>query len=236
MKKYFITGLVILLPVTLTLVVVAFIFNLLTEPFLGLSRALLGHYNLLGSGFLFLSAQQLQNFISQTLIFVVLIAFTILLGIVGRWFFIHYTIRLWEYIIHKIPLVSPIYKACQDVIETVFGSKTSAFKQVVMVRFPNPDSFTIGLVTRESIPGLEESVGSPLVAVFVPTTPNPTSGFLTIFKKEDIIPLDMSVEDAFKYVISCGVIMAPIKKYEGSTQFGFEVDEPKIISERELAE
>lgn len=209
MKKYFITGLVILLPVTLTLAVVLFIFNFLTEPFLGLTKAILDHYGLASSGFLFLSADQLQNFISKILILLVLFGFTILLGAVGRKFFVHFMIRMWEYAVHRIPLVSSIYKACQDVIKTIFASKNSAFKQVVMVRFPNADTHTIGLVTRDEMPGLESTIGSDLVVVFVPTTPNPTSGFLTIYKKEDVVPLDMSIEDAFKYVISCGVIMAP---------------------------
>jgi uncharacterized membrane protein len=212
MKKYFITGLVILLPVTLTLIVVVFLFNFLTEPFLGITKSIFQHSGLMDHGFLFLSAEQLQNFISQILILCVLIAFTVCLGAVARWFFIYYLIKLWENVIHKIPFVSSIYKACQDVIKTIFTSKTSAFKQVVMVRFPNPDTWTIGLMTRDSLPGLESSVGSDCILVFVPTTPNPTSGFLTVFKRSDVIPLDMKVEDALKYVISCGVIMTPFKK------------------------
>lgn len=216
MKKYFITGLVILLPVTLTLAVVLFIFNFLTEPFLGLTKAILEHYGLGSSGFLFLNAEQLQNFISKILVLLALFTFTLFLGALGRKFLVHYMIRAWEYCVHRIPLVSSIYKACQDVIKTIFASKSSAFKQVVMVKFPNADTHTIGLVTREELPGLEQTVGANLVVVFVPTTPNPTSGFLTIFKKEDVIPLDMSIEDAFKYVISCGVIMAPFNTQEGS--------------------
>lgn len=225
MKKYFVTGLVILLPVTLTLAVVVFIFNLLTEPFFGLTKAILEHYGLGSSGFLFLNAEQFQNFVSKILILVVLFAFTLLLGAIGRHFFVHYMIRVWENILHRIPLVSSVYKACQDVIKTIFASKTSAFKQVVMVRFPNAETHTIGLVTRDKLPGLEHTLGPDLLVVFVPTTPNPTSGFLTIYKKSDVIPLDMSIEDAFKYVISCGVIMAPFKtqpnngvKYESLVQ------------------
>jgi uncharacterized membrane protein len=212
MKKYFITGLVILLPVTLTLIVVIFLFNFLTEPFLGITKSIFQHYDLSDTGFLFLRGEQLQNFISQILIFAVLISLTFLLGFVARWFFIYYLIRLWENVIHRIPFVSSIYKACKDVIKTIFTSKTNAFKQVVMVRFPNPDTWTIGLMTRDGMPGLEHIVGEDVVLVFVPTTPNPTSGFLTIFKKDEVIPLDMKVEDALKYVISCGVIMAPFKK------------------------
>lgn len=211
MKKYFITGLVVLLPVTLTLIVVIFIFNLLTEPFLGLSKSILRNFDLLNTGFLFLSAEQLQNFISQVMVLLVLFGFTLLLGVLARWFFIHYMIKFWETIVHQIPLVGTIYKACQDVIKTIFVSKTSAFKQVVLVRFPHANSHTIGLITRESFLEVQDLLGPDMVVVFVPTTPNPTSGFLTLFRKQDLIPLDMKVEDAFKYVISCGVIMPDFK-------------------------
>lgn len=211
MKKYFITGLVVLLPITLTLIVIVLIFNLLTEPFLGISTAILGHYGLLETGFLFLSAEQLQIFISQVLTLIFLVLFTLFLGAITRWFFFHSFIRLWENLIHRIPLVSSVYRACQDVIQTIFTSKTTAFKQVVIVAFPNKDSRTLGLVTREVLPGLE-SLGPDLVVVFVPTTPNPTSGFLTLVQRTDLIFLDMKVEDAFKYIISCGVIIPSFNK------------------------
>ncbi len=208
MKRYFITGLVILLPLALTIAIVAFIFNLLTEPFAGIVNAILGHYGLLENGFLWLSAAQLQHFVSQVLILILLFFFTIGLGFVARWFFFHYLLRFWDYVLHRIPLISSIYKTSQDVIKTMFTSKNQSFKQVVMVRFPNSDTYSIGLVTRDNLPGLTQDSGN-LTAVFVPTTPNPTSGFLMMYKETDLIYLDMRVEDAFKYIISCGVIPAP---------------------------
>lgn len=223
MKRYFITGLVILLPVTLTLIVVAFLFNFLTEPFLGITRTIFAHYGLLETDFLFLTAEQVQNIVSQILIFITLIAFTVLLGVFARWFVIHYLLQFWEFIIHKIPFVCSIYKACQDVIKTIFGSKTNAFKQVVMVPFPNQETKTIGLLTRDSLPGIENATGGKYLVVFVPTTPNPTSGFLTLFKEEDVVPLDMAIEDAFKYVISCGVIMPPFSKSQKTESMAREL-------------
>lgn len=207
MKKYFVTGLVMLLPVALTLVVVAFVFNLLTAPFLELTKAILGHFGLIEN-------EKLLHFLSQILILIFLFLFTLVLGIFARWVFFHYMIRLWDYVLHRIPLVSTIYKTCQDVINTMFTSQTTAFKQVVLVRFPNPETYTLGLLTRDHIHGLEHVIGPDLIIVFVPTTPNPTSGFLTIFKKEDVVYLDMKIEDAFKYIISCGVIMAPFKNLD----------------------
>ena len=210
MKKYFVTGLVILLPLALTIMIIVFVINFLTEPFVGIFSAIFQHYNLFENGFLFFSAAQLQIFISQVLILILLFFFTISLGIIARWFFINYLLDLWDYVLHRIPLVSSIYKTSQDVIKNLFASKANSFKQVVLVRFPNPDTLTVGLVTRENFPGLPNSNES-LVAVFVPTTPNPTSGFLLMFKPEEVTYLDMKVEDAFKYIISCGVIMTPFK-------------------------
>jgi uncharacterized membrane protein len=211
MKKYLITGLVILLPLALTLVIVVFFFNLLTAPFVGVVKSLLGHYGLLDTGFGFLSSDQALQFVSQLIILVLLVFFTLGLGIIARWFFISYILKFWDKIFHRIPLIRPIYKTCQDIIKTIFVSKSKSFKQVVMVPFPNKDTYSIGLVTRDDISGIQKIPEDLLVAVFVPTTPNPTSGFLMMFKTEDLVYLDMKVEDAFKYVISCGVIMPPFK-------------------------
>lgn len=211
MKKYFFTGLAILLPVTLTIVVVSFIINLLTKPFLDLSHTILQHFFQIKKGFLFFSTEQLETILSQLFILVVLVGGTILLGIAARWVFFHYLIQFWEYIIHKIPLVGTIYRTFKDVITTIFGDKTTAFKQVVLVRFPTENTYAIGLVTRDGLPEFEK-LGPDLMVVFVPTTPNPTSGFLTVYHKDQVTFLDMKVEDAFKYIISCGVITPNFRK------------------------
>lgn len=208
MKKYFITGVVILLPVALTIAIVIFIFNLLTEPFVGIVKGILSHYGLLGEGFWFLSADQIQKYISQIIILFLLFFFTIGLGFLARWFFVHYFIRFWDQIVKRIPVISSVYKTFQDVIQTIFTTDTNSFKQVVLVPFPSTDTLAVGLVTKENMPGIGKDPQS-LASVFVPTTPNPTSGFLMMFKQEDLIYIDMKVEDALKYVISCGVISAP---------------------------
>ena len=211
MKKYFITGLVILLPVALTLAIVIFIINLLTEPFVGIFKSIMDHYHIFEKGFLFFTADQLQQLISQVLILILLFFFTVGLGLLARWFFFHYIIGAWDALLHRIPFISSVYKGSKDVINTIFTSNTSSFKQVVMVPFPRNQSFSIGLVTREEIRDiLPREPHIEYVTVFVPTTPNPTSGFLMLYKKSDLVYLDMKVEEALKYIISCGVIKAPI--------------------------
>lgn len=206
MKKFFITGLVILLPVALTLAIVIFIFNLLTVPFLGMVKTVFERYDLFSHGFLFFDADQLQTFVAQLLILACLFFITVVLGLIARWFFFRSLLKVAEYLVNHIPFVSTIYNTCQDVIKTIFTSKNKSFKQVVLVRFPNPHSYSIGLITREEIPCLQGTTHHDSVAVFVPTTPNPTSGFLVMYKQTDLIYLNMKVEDAFKYIISCGLL------------------------------
>ena len=154
-KKYFATGLIILLPVALTIAIVVFVFNLLTVPFVGAVRAFFERYHLFENGFLFFSADVFQNLVAQFLILISLILITIVLGIITQWFFVRIIVRSIEYIVKHIPLVSSIYNTCQDVINTIFASKTKSFKQVVIVHFPHPDAYAIGLVTRESIASLK---------------------------------------------------------------------------------
>lgn len=208
MKKYLLTGLAILLPLAVTFWIVSFLFNLLTVPFLGITQELLDWSGLLDNGLSFLSGEQIQTYISQFLILAFLLFATVLLGFFARWVFIHYLFQFGDYILHRIPLIKSIYKTSQDVVKALFLQDTKAFKQVVMVPFPNETSHSIGLVTREDLSALNQH---GRIAVFVPTTPNPTSGFLIMFKKEDVTYLDMKVEEALKYVISCGVILTPFR-------------------------
>lgn len=209
-KNHFITGLVILLPLALTIAVVAFIFNLITDPFVGIFREIFQYFNLFTSGIGLLTAEQVQIYVGKIIAACVLFFFTVFLGAVARWFFIHYLLRMWDFFLHRIPFVSSIYKTCQDVIQTIFSRDASSFKQVVIVPFPNANTHSIGLVTQEDFP-LKRMDNKKYVAVFVPTTPNPTSGFLMAFKEEDLIYVNLSIEEAFKCIISCGAITPAFK-------------------------
>jgi uncharacterized membrane protein len=227
MKKYFITGLVILAPLALTLIIILFIFNFLTVPFAGAVAAVFDYYDLFEKGFWFISGKDLQTILAQLLVLLSLFGFTVILGAVARYFFFNSLINFWNYVIHKIPVISSIYKVSQDVINTIFGSKTNSFKQVVMVPFPSKETYSMGLVTREDLTDIVP--GGPSVAVFVPTTPNPTSGFLMLYKPEDLIYLDMKVEDAFKYVISCGVILTPFQIVDRKTAHDLEMKRDQAL-------
>jgi uncharacterized membrane protein len=115
-------------------------------------------------------------------------------------------IKFAEYLFKQIPLVNTIYNTCKDVVKTLFSSKENSFKQVVLVPFPNATTHSIGFITKEGLQGLQGTYFENGATVFIPTTPNPTSGFLLLYRQDDIIYLDMKVEEAFKYIISCGMI------------------------------
>lgn len=211
MKKYFITGLVILLPLAVTIAIVVFIVNFLTGPFVDAVSHILGRLGWFKNGFLFLNSEQLIRYGSKFLILLAIFGFTILLGVITRWLFINTLLMLGDKLLHRIPIINTVYKTSQDIIKTLFVSDKNSFKQVVMVEFPRAGVYSIGLIARESPPVCCEKTGKKLISVLVPTTPNPTTGFLIMLKQEEIHYIDMRPEEAIKYVVSCGVIIPTAK-------------------------
>ena len=206
MKKYFITGLVILLPLVLTVAIFAFVVNLLTKPFVHAVEAFLSRFQIINKGFLFLSPEQVLHYGAQALILIGIFFAVVLIGMFARWFFLKSVIHYSDKLLHKIPIINKVYKTTQEIIKTLFASDKNSFRQVVMVPFPHSSSWAIGLVSRESPKICADGVGEEMCSVLIPTTPNPTTGFLLMYRRSDLILLDMKVEDAVKYVVSCGVI------------------------------
>lgn len=211
----FFTGLVILLPLALTVGIVGFLTDLLTNPFVGMAESALETLGIGNSGILFLTPKQTLRYGSQFIILLLLFFATVSLGFIGQWFLIHTVIGLGEKIVQRIPFIRSVYKTSQEVIHTLFAAKTKSFKQVALVPFFPGDTLAIGLVTAEGIKKANDKKYQDLISVFVPTTPNPTSGFLVMFEQKDVIYLDMKVEEALKHIISCGVIPTPFVKKEG---------------------
>lgn len=206
LKKYFITGLVTLLPLTVTIFVLAMLVNFLTQPFLGIASDLFLWLGVPKKGFFFLSADKFVHLSSQVFVLVILLGSTILLGMVTRWFFITSLLKLSDSILHRIPVVNTVYKTTQDIIKTLFVSDKSSFKKVVLVPYPMPNVYMVGLVAREAPLPCSQAAQSQLWGVLIPTTPNPTTGFLLFYRKEDLLFLDIRPEDAIKLIVSCGVI------------------------------
>jgi len=206
MKKNFLTGLAILLPIVLTTIIVMFFVNILTAPFLGLVNAVFGKLGLLDSSFFFVSGTQVATIISKILVLITLGAFTLIIGFLARHFFLEYIFKATDILIHKIPVINTIYKAIQEVMNTIFHPESTTFSQVALVPYPYEGTYAIAFIARTGLPEDSDANYHDFISVFVPGTPNPTVGFNLLFKKEQLIFLDIPVNEALKLVISCGVM------------------------------
>ena len=125
-------------------------------------------------------------------------------GFVGRLF-----VRISERIVTRTPVIRGIYGAVKQLVESVFSQKAGAFRQVVLVEWPREGVWTIGFLTNETAIEIQRRLPREVVSVMVPTTPNPTSGYLVFVPRESVVPLEMSVEDAMKMVLSSGIVVPP---------------------------
>ena len=115
-------------------------------------------------------------------------------------------IEVWESLLARVPVVKSIYSSVKQVSDTLFSNTGNAFRKAVLVQYPRDGSWTIAFIT--GVPGgdIKEHLFGDYISIYVPTTPNPTSGFFLMMPKEDVIELDMSVDEALKYIISMGTL------------------------------
>lgn len=133
---------------------------------------------------------------------VVLIAGFLTTNYVGRFF-----LNLWDEIMYHIPLVNSVYRTVKQVVEAVWkNDDKKAFKQLVLIEYPRRGIYSLGYLTGPAVAEVSMRTNTDLVNVFVPTSPNPTSGFLLLVPREEVIPLDMSLEEGIKLIISAGVV------------------------------
>lgn len=137
---------------------------------------------------------------------VVLVLALILVGMFAAGFLGKFFFRLGEWIVYKVPLISSIYSVLKQIFETFFSTKTQAFSKVVMLEYPRKGIWILGFVSSELRGEVKEKFAEKMLNVFIPTTPNPTSGFLIFVPKKDTIELDMKVEEGIKFVISGGLV------------------------------
>ena len=137
---------------------------------------------------------------------VVLVLFLMLVGMFAAGFLGRFFIRLGEWFMSRVPLLSSVYSLLKQIFETVFSDKTQAFKKVVMLEYPRKGIWILGLVSADLKGEVKENLKAEMLNVFIPTTPNPTSGFLIFVPKKDVIELDMSVEEAIKFIVSGGLV------------------------------
>ena len=187
LRKTFLTGILVILPLALTLIVIFWLFNRVDIIFRQPIENLLG-FKIYGLG---------------VLITVVLILFA---GVIALNYTGYKMIHFAEILLKKIPIVSTLYFSIKQLTETVYGSKHTAFRRAVLVQYPSKGIYSIGFFTSDGTEEINQYLGGETVGLFIPTTPNPTSGMFVMVSKNDIISLDMSVEDAIKLVVSGGIV------------------------------
>jgi len=192
LKKYLITGLLIWIPLVITIWVLKLVVDVLDQSLLLLPIGLHTE-NWLGVHIPGLGA-----------ILTVLIVFAT--GVFATNFFGAQLVELWHEVLHRIPVVNWVYSSVKQISDTLFSSSGQAFRKALLVQWPREGMWTIGFLTGTPGGGVASHLPPDSVAVYVPTTPNPTGGYFVIVARKDVIELDMSVEQALKYVISMGVV------------------------------
>lgn len=192
MKRYLIAGLLVWVPLGVTVIVIKFLVELMDKTLTWLPakyqpEALLG-FNIPGLG--------------------VVLAVIIVLGtgIIVANLFGRKLVAIWESILTSIPLVRTIYTSVKQILETVFSSGSS-FRKVLLIQYPRKGLWTLAFQSGTTRGEAQAKTGTEIVNVFIPTTPNPTSGFFIMVPREDVIELDMSVDDGLKMIISAGVVV-----------------------------
>jgi len=190
-RRYFIAGLLVWLPIWITYIIIRFLVNLMDGtlsllPYEYQPDQLFG-VHIPGLGLLF----------TVIILFVTGLFVTNFLG--------HRLVSFWEKIMSRIPLIRSIYSAVKQVIHALIQPKGSAFRKVLLVEYPRRGIWSIAFQTSDQFTDAPHP--ETVVTVFIPTTPNPTSGFITIIPKEDTRELDMTIEEALRMVISLGVVM-----------------------------
>ena len=204
MKKYLIAGLLVWLPLAVTIWVLQAVLGLLGGVFvwmLAVSQAVLPQ-----ASHSFIDMLRGIPFLGVIVMLIGLLLTGVLAAnVAGQW-----ALAQGNRLLNRIPIVKSIYSSVHQVSDTLFSSSGNAFREAVLVQYPREGTWTIAFVTGR--PGGEAAVHLPgdYLSVYVPTTPNPTSGFFLMLPRADVIALSMSVDDALKYVISMGVVAPPL--------------------------
>ncbi len=197
MKRYLITGLLVWAPLVVTLWVLSVLVDLLDQSLLLLPaswhpRAWLG-FNIPGLGVLLTFA-------------IVLLTGVFAANIIGQ-----RLLQFGEGLLARIPLVKSLYSSVKQVSDTLFSSSGQAFRKALLVQYPRQGSWTIAFLTGQPGGEVAGRLAGDYLSVYVPTTPNPTSGFFLMMPRSDVIELDISVDAALKYIISMGVVLPEAK-------------------------
>jgi len=193
LRRYLIAGILIWVPVGVTYLVLRLVIDLMDRILLVLPEAyrpdtLLG-FRIPGLG------------VFLTLLLLVVTGF-LMANFVGR-----RLVARWESLLARIPLVSPIYTGAKKISETILSDQGQAFRKVLLIEYPRRGIWSLAFLTARELGEVQARTGKEMACVFVPTTPNPTSGYLIMVPRDETVVLDMSVEEAFRMIVSLGVVV-----------------------------
>ena len=192
MRKYLITGLLIWIPLVITIWVLKLVVDVLAQSLLLLPPA-------------FRTEQWLGIHVpGMGVVMTLVIVFVT--GVFATNFFGARMVQLWHEVLHRIPVVNSIYSSVKQISDTLFSSGSQAFRKALLVQWPRDGMWTIAFQTGTPGAGVTGRLQGEFLSVYVPTTPNPTGGYFIIVARQDVIELDMTVDQALKYVISMGVV------------------------------
>jgi len=205
MRKYFLTGLLVLVPLAITAWVLNLVIGTLDQSLLLVPKEWLPSHRVPGLGAVITLA-------------IVFLTGLLTNNLVGKWI-----VRMWERLLHRIPVVNSIYGSVKQVSDTLFSSSGNAFRKAVLIPYPHEHSYTIGFLT--GVPGgdVRNHLVGDYVSVYVPTTPNPTSGFFLMLERSRVVELDMTVDAALKYIVSMGVV-TPADPVPASTAAAIKIE------------
>ncbi len=213
LRKYLITGLLILVPILVSWIVLLRLvqwlygvldFNILPQSVSAQKLDFLPDIAISLLNFLLSAA----DFGLALLTVIVVLLFT---GMIGQAWIMRRLIKISETILNSLPLVGMVYRASKQLMETVLRDGNTTFQRVVMVEFPREGLWSIGFVSNKSSAVFDSALGQKMTNVFVPTTPNPTTGFLMLMPEDKVVNVDIGIEDAFKMIMSIGVVQ-PLKE------------------------
>ena len=198
-RRYFLAGILVTSPILITAYVTWMIITFIDTQVAGLLPDSLDFTKQL--------PHQIPGLGLIISIFTITIIGALTPGFIGRTL-----LKAGERVLDKMPVVRTIYGAIKQIMETVMSTNSESFREVVLVEYPRKSIWVIGFVTGETKGEVQSLNKSQLINIFIPTTPNPTSGFLLFIPKEDLVYMDMKVEDAVKMVISGGIVTPPVNK------------------------
>lgn len=205
MKKYLITGLVILLPIALTLMIILFLFDFFTEPFVHIVGPLIESIQ---SKVDISLPQGIVLFLSRLLSLLFLCIFIFFLGVVTQLLLVKTLMNWGNLILFRIPLIKTIYKVSRDIFSALFNTDgKKVFKHPVMIPFPCKPNFGLGFESGEVSEEIKAKMKAPVRSIFVPTAPHPISGFLFFIPEVDVKRVEMTNEEVVKFLVSCGMIV-----------------------------